>query len=42
MGIGSVIRHDSEQRALQLWQQAHSQHRRPFVHPRTDLLQIRR
>ncbi|KAK5937104.1 subunit of TIM23 translocase complex [Knufia obscura] len=41
MGIGSVIRHDSEQRALQMWR-AQYQQGRPFLHQRQDLLQVRR
>lgn len=36
MGVGSIIRHDSEFRAAELWAQ-HRRKQAPFVHPRRDL-----
>lgn len=41
MSIGSVIRHDSEQRAALMWRAA-QHHRPPYLHQRLDGLAARR
>ncbi|KAJ9655461.1 subunit of TIM23 translocase complex [Neophaeococcomyces mojaviensis] len=39
MGVGSIIRSDADQRALQMWR---AQYRTPIIHPRSDMLRSRR